>query len=117
MTEEFPQTPPTSGPFFRFPDESTWLTAARNAGFMSTVPVYDEEDNETGTEEKLTDYTTNYAIDVIGTIIEGGEWDEDGNEVTPPTVLPGYHVNYQGDLPAGWDQYVVEPQNPIRVWA
>jgi hypothetical protein len=93
MTDEL-LTPPPIGPFFRFPDEATWLTAARDAGFIVT----DEE----GTE-RLAAYTKDHAIDVVGIITEGGEWDDEGNEITPPTVLDGWHVNYQGSLPEGWD--------------
>ena len=61
MEEEL-NTPPVPGPFFRFTDEAAWLTAARAAGFMTTVPVYDEEGSETGTEEVIDAYTANHAI-------------------------------------------------------
>lgn len=105
MEEEFTPTP---GPFFKFTDEAAWLTAARAAGFMGT----DEEGNEI-----LIKYTHNRAIDVIGTIIEGGEWDEDGNEIVAPTVLSGWHVNYLGELPTGWESYEVTPSTPYRVFA
>ena len=112
MTEELIESPPVPGPFFRFTDEAAWLTAARDAGFMVTVT--DDEGNET---EQLQAYTANRAIDVIGVITEGGEWDEDGNEVVAPTVLPGWHVNYQGALPDGWDAFKVTPEQPKRVFA
>ncbi len=105
MEEEFTPIP---GPFFKFTDEAAWLTAARAAGFMGT----DEEGNEI-----LIKYTHNRAIDVIGTITEGGEWDEDGNEIVAPTVLSGWHVNYLGDLPTGWESYEVTPSTPYRVFA
>ena len=112
MTEEFIESPPVPGPFFRFTDEAAWLTAARDAGFMVTVT--DEEGKET---EQLQAYTASRAVDVVGIITEGGEWDEDGNEVVAPTVLPGYHVNYVGDLPTGWEQFEVTPTTPSRVFA
>lgn len=103
---------PTPGPFFRFTDEAAWLTAARTAGFMITIT--DEEGNET---EVLQAYTRDYAIDVVGVITVGGEWDEEGNELVAPTVLPGYHINYQGALPDGWEQYEVTPTQPSRKFA
>ena len=112
MEEDLLESPPVPGPFFRFTDEAAWLTAARDAGFMVTVT--DEEGNET---EQLQAYTANRAVDVIGVITEGGEWDEDGNEVVAPTVLPGWHVNYVGELPTGWEQYEVTPTTPSRVFA
>ena len=111
------ETPPTPGPFFRFADENAWLTAARAAGFTANVPVYDEEGNETGTEEKVIQYTHNYALDVVGSITVGGEWDEDGNVITEPTVLDGWHINYRGEVPDEWLQYAVSPEQPVRVWA
>ena len=85
MPEELLETPSTPAPsvYFRFVDEASWLAAARSAGFITTV-VDDE-----GVEFARKDYTAAHAIDVIGLISEGGEWDEDGNEIIPPTVLPG----------------------------
>jgi len=109
---------PTPGPFFKFADEAEWLTAARAAGFIIDVPVYDENDEPTGeTEAKLNAYTANHAIDVVGTITEGGEWDDEGNELVAPTVLPGWHINYLGNLPEGWESYEVKPSSPHRVFA
>lgn len=112
MTEELLETPPTPGPFFRFADEAAWITAARDAGFMTTVT--DEEGNES---EHLQSYTHFHSIDVVGIITEGGEWDDEGNELVAPTVLTGWHVNYQGDLPEGWESYEVKPSSPHRVFA
>jgi hypothetical protein len=112
MKEELIELPPAPGPFFRFADEAAWITAARDAGFLVTIT--DEEGNET---EQLQAYTHSHAIDVVGIITEGGEWDEDGTETVAPTTLDGYHVNYVGDLPDGWEAYEVTPGNPYRVFA
>ena len=115
--EELLEIQPVPGPFFRFADEAAWLEAARAAGFTKDVPVYDEEGTQTGTEEKVIQYTVSYAIDVIGTITRGGEWDEEGNEIVAPTTLDGFHVNYVGELPEGWEAYEVTPELPYRVFA
>ena len=81
--EELVEFVPTPGPFFKFADEAEWLTAARAAGFIIDVPVYDENEEPTGaTEEKLNAYTANHAIDVMGAITIGGEWDDEGNEIS-----------------------------------
>ena len=117
VDEELQELQPAPGPFFRFADEDAWLEAARAAGFTKDVPVYDEEGTQTGTEEKVVQYTHNYALDVIGTITRGGEWDEEGNEVVAPTTLDGFHVNYVGELPEGWEAYEVTPELPYRVFA
>ena len=63
---------------------------------------------------------TGFALDVIGQISLGGEWDTSGTEpvlVTPPTVLPGYHVNFVGELPADLARFQVFPAMPYRVFA
>ena len=89
--------------FLRFPDESAWTAAATEAGFLI--------------DDTLTAYTHGHAIDVVGTIIRGGEYDEDGKVLIKPTVLPGFHVNFAGVLPDGWDEFLVTPAAPYRVFA
>lgn len=96
--------------FLRFTDEATWISAATEAGFFSEP----DEDGNTA----LAAYTNDRAIDVVGVITRGGEWDyETGAVITPPEVLPGWHVNFQGVLPDGWEEFLVEPANPYRVFA
>jgi hypothetical protein len=59
-----------------------------------------------------------HSIDEVGTITEGGTYDpETGEVITPPTVINGWHVNYAGEPPDAWAQYLVTPQHPVRVWA
>ena len=89
--------------FLRFPDESTWLTAATAAGFI--------------VDDTLAAYTHDHAIDVVGAIARGGEYDDEGAVIVAPTVLAGFHVNYSGDLPEAWDEFVMEPTAPVRVFA
>ena len=90
--------------FLRFPDESTWTAAATEAGFI--------------TDDALAAYTHDRAIDVVGTITRGGEYDpETGDVIVAPTVLAGFHVNYSGDLPETWAEFLVEPAAPYRVFA
>ena len=90
--------------FLRFPDEYTWLAAAAEAGFM--------------VDDTLLPYTHDHAIDVVGTITRGGEYDpETGDVIVAPTVLAGFHVNYSGDLPSEWEEFLVAPKQPYRVFA
>jgi hypothetical protein len=94
----------TPGPFFRFPDEATGMTALEAAGLLN-------EDGELITASHI------HSLDVIGTITRGGEWDDEGNVITPPETLDGWHLNYQGELPDGWEEFAVYPANPVRKWA
>ena len=89
--------------FLRFPDEETWTAAASEAGFI--------------VDDTLAAYTHDRAIDVVGTITRGGEYDDKGAVTVAPTVLAGFHVNFAGELPEGWDEFVVTPFNPHRVFA
>lgn len=90
--------------YLRFADASAWAAAAAEAGFMS--------------DEGLLAYTHDHAIDVIGTIAQGGEYGPGmGEVIAAPTVLPGWHVNYIGVLPAGWEAALVTPAPPYRVFA
>jgi hypothetical protein len=86
--------------FLRFPDEFAWLAAVADAGFMA--------------DDTLVAYTHDRAIDVVGTITRGGEYSP---EMVALEVLPGWHVNYIGVLPPGWEEFLVEPEQPYRVFA
>ena len=74
--------------YLRFPNEATGIAALEAAGLLT-------EDDEPITASH------SHALDVIGTIPE----------------LIGWHVNYIGDLPVEWEQYVVTPEQPVRVFA
>ena len=95
--------------YLRFPDESTGMAALDAAGLLRT----DEDGNQAPITASL-----DHALDVVGVIYRAGTFDpETGEVITPPTPRPGWHVNYIGTLPDGWDAYVVEPQRPSRVFA
>jgi len=91
--------------YIRFPDEPTGTAALDAAGLL------DADGNPI-----VASHT--HALDVIGPIYEGGVYDPDtGDVITPPTLLDGWHVNYVGEMPDGWEQYVVTPEQPVRVFA
>ena len=95
--------------YLRFPDESAGMAALDAAGLTTT--------NEDGDTVVLTASHT-HALDVVGPVYKGGTYDpETGEVITPPVLLSGWHVNYVGELPEGWDEFLMEPANPVRVWA
>jgi hypothetical protein len=90
--------------FLRFPDKQAWTDVATEAGFLI--------------DDTLIAYTHDRAIDVVGPITRGGEYDpETGDVIIAPTVLDGWHVNFAGTLPDGWDEFLVTPADPYRVFA
>lgn len=89
--------------YLRFPDEAT---------FLAMLPADFEQQGETGVPLPAGVE----AISIVGTISEGGAWDEAGDVITPPTVVPGWHVNMLGAVPEAWAAYVVVPLTPVRVF-
>ena len=73
--------------FLRFPDADAWTAAATEAGFI--------------VDDTLAAYTHDRAIDVVGEIVD----------------MDGFHVNYSGVLPSGWEKFVMAPEQPYRVFA
>jgi hypothetical protein len=91
--------------FYRFQSRTHFRTLAEAEGMITE-------------EGELITASHTFAIDEVGTITEGGTYDpETGEVITPPTVISGWHVNYAGEPPDGWEQYLVTPQHPVRVWA
>ena len=73
--------------YIRFPDEATGTAALEAAGLLSE-------------EGEYITASHNHALDVIGEIPD----------------IDGWHVNYSGKLPDGWDDYIVTPDQPVRVF-
>lgn len=97
--------------FLRFTDEAAAQAALETADiFVSPIG------NNPGYYRQAD---IGWAFDPIGTITEGGVWDvETGEEIVPPTILPGWHANYAGDsLPDSLTPYAVHPAAPHRVFA
>ena len=102
--------------YLRGPDRDTTNAALLAAG----LTVEYTEDGET---RRMPAEGVN--LSTIGTIYEGGQWDANGNQLTAPVALPGWHVNMRlereltGDELAALGGLVVapEPGTPYRVWA
>ena len=70
-------------------------------------------------EGELICYTHDYSFQELGPLITTkGEYDEDGNEITPPVIDYSHHVNYQGVLTPELEHYHIKYCNhPTTVWA
>jgi hypothetical protein len=95
--------------YLRFPDEATGMAALGAAGLLVVDP-------DTGEQRPIL-ASHSHALDVIGPIYTGGSWDAEGIVIEPPALLPGWHVNFIGKLPDGWDAHLVDPRRPRRVFA
>lgn len=64
-------------------------------------------------------------LSALGTVYQGGEWDANGDVVTPPAAIPGWHVNLRLERPLSAEEEAVlsemlvapDPATPYRVWA
>ena len=92
---------------YRFPDEQVFLSLAEVEGLVTI--------DENGKKSLITN-THSYSLDTVGIITEGGTYDAEGNVITPPTALTGWHVNYAGDPPEAWDQHLVIVNTASRVF-
>lgn len=91
--------------YLRFDSESTFRSAAFILGLCDEEGTY-------------VQYTHDYAMDIIGIIYNNDTViDSDGTVVTSATPIPGWHVNYIGELPEVFQPYAVTPQNPYRIFA
>jgi hypothetical protein len=99
--------------YLRFPNQTAWETAAATAGFRINNLAAGPADHWTWLY-----YTHDWAIDNIGIIYnDDAVIDPDGTVVTPATPMAGWHVNFIGVLPDGWDEFLVAPAAPYRVFA
>ena len=97
--------------YLKFSDE-----AEANSVLYTEVPTEWDEEGEPIAWVSQANYAN---IDVIGTIFEGGEWDAEGEVITEPVALEGWHVNVRviaGEDGEPLQQFSVVPQNPRRVW-
>jgi hypothetical protein len=97
--------------YLKFTDEPQ-----ANSVLYTEVPTaWDDEGEPTEWEPK-----PNYAnIDTIGVIYEGGEWDDEGNVITEPAALSGWHVNVRlvnGENIEALEPFAVQPKTLLRVW-
>ena len=88
---------------FRFTSRTQFRTLAAAEGLLT-------EDGE------LITNSHTHAIDEIGTIYEGGTYDAEGEVITPPTALPGWHVNYAGEPPEAWDSHLIIVNSASRIF-
>jgi len=88
---------------YRFNSRNQFRTLAAGEGLIT-------EDDE------LITASHTFAIDEIGLLYEGGTYDADGEVITPPVELPGWHVNYAGEPPEAWDQYLVVVNSASRIF-
>jgi hypothetical protein len=91
---------------FKFPDRETFRSLAEAEGLIT----------EAG---DLITASHTHAIDEVGTIYKGGEYEpETGEVITPPVALDGWHVNLMAaDAPEAWDPYLCIVNHPVRVFA
>lgn len=99
-----------------FPDYASAVAAAKSLGFW-------DDDNDmlrtAGQTINANGLAFSWAIDAIGMdpVVVQGEFDEEGNELTPPLRLKGYAVNAFGELPGAALVYAIPYGSAGRVFS
>lgn len=96
--------------YLRFPNETAAMAAIEAAGFTAI--------DEDGTVAIIRD-THDYSLDPVGVLCNNDAVVDPGtNEIiSPATPIEGWHVNYIGTLPEGWEAFAVKPRAPRRKFA
>jgi len=100
--------------FFRFENENAGRTALQADGY------YIPEEIDPVTKQIVPGYyktaDLGWALDVIGIIYnDDAVIDPDtGRVITPPTPMPGWHINFAGNFNHNLDQYKIEVEHPYR---
>ena len=88
---------------YRFPNKATFDSLCEDAGWLS--------------EGVVITASHDHAIDEIGPVeTVPGTYDEGGNELTPPLYDTRHHVNFQGDPPEAWDEWLVVVNSASRIF-
>lgn len=67
-------------------------------------------------DNELITCSHTHAIDELGVIYEGGTYDAEGEVITPPVALPGWHVNTIGLAPEAWDSHLIIVNSASRIF-
>jgi hypothetical protein len=61
----------------------------------------------------------NAVSDIVDKIYKEGTYDSNGNVLTPPVLVDGFHVNiaWAMPIPSVFESSRVYPKSPSRVWA
>ena len=102
----------TTTTYFKFPDEATAIAVLQPEGYYVDQEVDTETKQVTPGYYKTADL--GWAMDVVGVIFQPGTYDEEGEEITPPVPLPGWHINFAGPYANGLEAYKIEPNSPYR---
>lgn len=90
--------------FLRFESKEQWESFQSIA--YDTFCGYDGKDTLVA--------KSGFTFDVIGDLYSEGIYDVGGNVITPPVLLPGYHVNMLGEVPEEFNPFVLNPTSPRR---
>lgn len=107
----------------KYTDKAEAITHLKSVGVLEDVTTYNTTTNEDGEDITIEVVNTQYtaiteAVVYIGLIVDQqGTYDADGNELTAPTFLDGYHVDIMIDTNIDFGTYLVTPNSPHHQFA
>jgi hypothetical protein len=67
-------------------------------------------------DDELITNSHTHAIDGIGLLYGGGTYDAEGEVITSPVALPGWHVNTLGLATEAWDSHLIIVNSASRIF-
>tara|TARA_R100000951_G_scaffold16397_1_gene12875 strand:+ start:477 stop:818 length:342 start_codon:yes stop_codon:yes gene_type:complete len=102
---------------FKYTDKAEAITHLKSVGVLKDVTTYNTTTNDEGEDITIEVVNTQYtaiteAVVYIGLIVDQqGTYDVDGNELTPPTFLDGYHVDVMTNKIVNFGNKEIFPTN------
>lgn len=107
----------------KYTDKAEAITHLKSVGVLEDVTTYSTFINDEGEDITIEVVNTQYtaiteAVVYIGLIVDQqGTYDVDGNELTPPTFLDGYHVDIMVNTSIDFGTYLIVPNSPHHQFA
>jgi hypothetical protein len=101
----------------KYTDKAEAITHLKSVGVLEDVTTYNTTTNDEGEDITIEIVNTQYtaiteAVVSIGLIVDQqGTYDVDGNELTPPTFLSGYHVDVMTNKIVNFGSKEIFPKN------
>lgn len=101
----------------KYTDKAEAITHLKSVGVLEDVTTYSESTNDEGEDVTIEVVNTQYtaiteAVVYIGLIVDQqGEYNDEGEEITPPTFLNGYHIDVMTNKIVNFGTKEIFPKN------
>jgi hypothetical protein len=101
----------------KYTDKAEAITHLKSVGVLEDVTTYNTTTNNEGEDITIEIVNTQYtaiteAVVYIGLIVENeGVYNDNGDELTPPTFIDGYHIDIMTNKIVNFGDKEIFPKN------